>query len=229
MKLLLVGYGDSWTFGSELDRPQEQSWVAQLATMLDADHVNMGTPASSIGHTVVQLFDFIKQVQYTDYKKIFMVGLSGQTRYLTYSNRLNEFVNITPEANYRTGNIQKTGQPPDVVTEFGTLAGELYRMVECPEYNQFLVNQTLFLFDNYCKLNNIDVIYFSYFDALCTDLDINLYPTTITYALADQEYALPEIRNNKYFAGKLFHPNMLGHTRIAELLKNFYDQKYSRH
>jgi hypothetical protein len=228
MKLLLVGFGDSWTFGSELDRPQEQSWVAQLSTMLDAEHINMGTPASSIEHTVVQLFDFVKQ-DYRDYKKIFMVGLSGSTRYLTYSNQLKEFVNITPEANYRTGNIQKTGQPPDVVTEFSTLAGELYRMVECAEYNQFLIDRTLFLFDNYCKQNNIDVVYFSYFDPVATDIDVALYPTTITRALTGAEYNLPEIRNSKYFAGKLFHPNIVGHTRIAEILKDFYDQKYPRY
>jgi hypothetical protein len=227
MKTLLVSFGDSWTFGSELDRPEEQSWVAQLADKLNAENLNLGTPASSIEHTVVKLFEFIKDKQYKDYKKIFAVGLSGITRYLSYSNQLQEFVNITPEAIYRTGDIHKSGRPPDVVKNFGTLAGEMYRMVECTAYNQFKVWQTMFTFENYCKLNNIDVIFFSYFEYTNINNEL-LYPITITRALTGQEYELPAIRENEYFKGKLFHPNIHGHNRIAELLKEFYDQKYPR-
>jgi hypothetical protein len=233
MKTLLVGFGDSWTFGSELDRPQEQSWVVHLANRFEADYINLGTPASSIEHTVVQLFDYIKDsALYADYKKIFMVGLTGTTRYLSYSNTLDEFVNITPEANYRTGDIHHSGRPPEVVKEFSRLSGEMYRMVESLTYNQYIATKTIFTFQNYCQQNNIDVLFFSYFD----QVDVNpkivntelVYPITITEALTGQEYSLPEIRENQYFEGKLFHPNTTGHIQIARLLKNFYDQKYPR-
>jgi len=230
MKIVLVAFGDSWTFGSELDIPRQHPWPVHLATKLNAEVVNLGTPASGISHTVVKLFDFIKQKQYQDYKKIFMVGLSGATRYLSYSNRLQEFVNITPEANYRTGNIHESGRPPEVVLEFGTLSGEMYRMVECEEYNKFLATQTVFLFQQYCKNNGIDVLFFSYFDAIKFDnriVDTNLiYSTTMTQALTGQEYELPAVRDNKYFQGKLFHPNIQGHERIAELLYEQYVQTY---
>lgn len=233
MKKLIVGFGDSWTFGSELDLPRDTTWLTQVAGKFDADCVNMSTPASSIGHLTVQLFDFIKQDNYTGHKKVFMVGLSGLTRYLAYSNQLNEFVNITPEANYRTGNIHMSGRPPEVVDEFRVLAGEMYRMVESPAYNNFIATQTVFMFQQYCKQENIDVIFFSYFDfpaldSLVVETD-TLYPQTITRALTGQEYELPDIRNNKYFTGKLFHPNQQGHARIADILKEFYDQKYPRH
>ena len=228
MNTLLVGFGDSWTFGSELDRPWEQSWVVQLATKLNAKPVNLGTPASSIGHLTVQLFDFIKR-KHTG-QIIFMVGLSGATRYLSYSNQLGEFVNITPEANYRTGNIHESGRPPEVVREFGTLAGEMYRMVECDAYNQFLATQTVLLFQQYCKNNGIDVLFFSYFDKIKFDpglVDTSLiYPITLTQALTGSEYELPAVRNNKYFQGKLFHPNILGHERMAQLLYEQYVQTY---
>lgn len=233
MKTLLVGFGDSWTFGSELDRPQEQSWVVHLANRFEADYINLGTPASSIEHTVVQLFDYIKDsALYVDYKKIFMVGLTGTTRYLSYSNTLNEFVNITPEANYRTGDIHHSGRPPEVVKEFGKLSGEMYRMVGSLTYNQYIATKTIFTFQNYCQQNNIDVLFFSYFD----QVDVNphivntelIYPITVTEALTGQEYSLPDIRENQYFEGKLFHPNTAGHIQIATLLKNFYDQKYTR-
>lgn len=233
MNKLIVGFGDSWTFGSELDFPRDQPWLEHIAKSMGANYRNMSVPASSIGHLTTQLFDFIRTDNTTEVKKIFMVGLSGLTRYLTYSNKLDEFVNITPEATYRTGNIHLSGRPPDVVGEFRALSNEMYKLVECPAYNNFVVTQIIFMFEQYCTQHNIDVVFFSYFDFPTVDQSIVdttlLYPITITRALTEQEYELPSIRNNKYFAGKLFHPNILGHIRIAELLEEFYVQHYPRH
>jgi hypothetical protein len=227
MKKLLVSYGDSWTFGSELDLPRDCNWTTILGKKQNWEILNLSCPASSIGHLAVQLFQYIEQsVQYQDYKKIFMVGLTGTTRYLSYSNQLKEFINITPEANYRTGNIDYTGRPPDVLREFNTLSTETYKLVECIEYNQFIIKQTIMLFENYCQLNNIDIIFFSYFDYLVND-SIHYYPESITKTLTGKEYSLPDIRNNKYFHGKLFHPNQIGHERITEILLDFYDKNYT--
>lgn len=235
MKTLLVGFGDSWTFGSELDRPEHQSWVYQLAQALDAEPVNMGTPASSIGHLTVQLFDFIQQYpDFEDYKIIFMVGLTGLTRYLSYSNVDREFINITPEAVYKTSCIHPSGRPPEVANHMSGLARDMYKLVEDSTYNEFLACQQIFQFQQFCNYNEIDCLFFSYFDLLDTSnyshmlyLD-TIYPTTITQALTGNEYELPAIRDNEYFKDKLFHPNLLGHTRIAELLKEFYDKEYPR-
>ena len=234
MKTLLVSFGDSWTFGSELDIPRERPWPVHLANALDAESLNMGTPASSIGHLVVQLFDFIKNHYDSDRRTIFAVGLSGLTRYLSYSNADQEFVNITPEAVYKTSNIHLSGRPPETVPQFNNYAQQTYRLVEDSVYNEFLACQAIFQFQQFCQYNEIDRIFFSYFDQLTPDnfghvlyKDL-IYPTTITQALAGQEYSIPTIRTNEYFTGKLFHPNVLGHKRIAEILKEFYDQKYPR-
>lgn len=234
MKNLLVTFGDSWTFGSELDKPQITSWPHLVASRLGADLLNLGTPASSIGHLVVQLFDFINQSNnYKDYKIIFMVGLSGRSRYLSYYTELNEFVNITPEAVYRTGDIKPTGQPPRDIIELLPYKAIHYRYIDSEKYANFLVAQTLFLFQNYTKLNNIDSIYFSYFDyPSLTEYKsiINnklLYPETITQSLTGSEYSVPEIRNNVYFQNKLFHPNELGHEKIANILLTFYENNKS--
>jgi hypothetical protein len=232
MKRLLVAFGDSWTFGSELDLPRQQPWPTHLAEKLSAEAINLGTPASGIEHTLVKLFDWIgTSGNYNNYKKIFMVGLSGTTRYLTYSNQLKEFVNITPEANYRTGNIHVSGCPPEVVSNFGTLSGEMYRIVESHEYNQYIATKTVFAFQNYCAQNNIDVLFFSYFDLAQVDYRVVdsriIYPTTITKALTGQEYSLPDICQHPYFVGKLFHPNADGHKQIAQILYDQYVQTYS--
>jgi len=236
MKTLLVGFGDSWTYGSELDRPQEQNWLAHLARKKSAEALNLSCPASSIGHLTVQLFDYINQAdQYQDYKKIFMVGLSGPTRYLSYSNNLKEFVNITPEANYRTGNIHRSGRPPEVVHEFKSLANEMYRTVECSEYNNFIAAQTIFAFQQYCNNNDIDCLFFSYFQSIDLGQYANIVDMrtvcdgTITYALTGQEYSLPSITTNQFFLGKLFHPNQHGHIQIAEILNAVYSEKYTRY
>ncbi len=231
MKPLLVGFGDSWTFGSELDIPQEQNWLACLGRGIGADTVNMATPASSIGHLAVQLFDFI-QLGHTG-QIIFLVGLTSASRYLSYSNELNEFVNITARLVYRTTQPEPptgrpaTGQPPDVVEHMRPLADAVYLYADCEQYRSFITAQTILLFQNYCQLNNITVRFFNYFDTV--DLStygsaINLsqiYPTTITKAITGQEYVLPDTLSNQYFAGKLFHPNHLGHQRIAEILYEF--------
>ena len=137
-----------------------------------------------------------------------------------------EFINITPEAVYRSGAIHESGRPPDVITEFRTLSHETYKLVECQEYNQFIMRQTVMLFDNYCELNSIDRIFFSYFDYVSAPSRY-FYPESITRTLTGQEYHLPDTRSNQYFQGKLFHPNQLGHQRIAEILMDFYDQNYS--
>ena len=229
MKPLLVTFGDSWTFGSELDKPSQENWSAQISKMINCDHVNMSVPASSIGHLTVQLFDFLKQKH--DSKLIFMVGLSGTTRYLSYCNAKNEFVNITPEAVYCTQNINPNGRPPEHLPHMGELSKQTYRLVEHVEYNRFLLTQTMFLFQNYCKLNDIDLIFFSYFDYLEPSDIIDktkLYPISITKALTGHEYSLPDVRESEYFSGKLFHPNINGHSKIAEILYEFYTKNYSR-
>ncbi len=231
MKTLLVAFGDSWTFGSELETPQVSSWPFIVANKLNAELINLGTPASSIGHLMIQLFQFVNQIKnYKECKIIFMVGLSGRSRYLSYFNDLNEFVNITPEAVYRTGDIKPTGQPPGDILEMLPYKGIHYRYVDSEEYSNFIVAQTLFSFQSFAKLNNIDSIYFSYFDypdltGQLAAIDTNLlYPETITKSLTGAEYAIPDIRENIYFQNKLFHPNMLGHQRIAEILLEFYER-----
>lgn len=235
MKKVLVGFGDSWTFGSELEYPSKQCWLTQLATTMNVEHCNMSMPASSIGHLTVQLFNFIKQnPNFENSKLIFMVGLTGLTRYLSYNNANSEFVNITPEAVYSTTKNSNSNRPPDTVDYMSQLAQLTYKQVEDAKYNEFITAQTITLFQQFCNYNEIDCLFFSYFDK---PVFINyehmiakdyIYPTTITEALTGNEYSIPDIRNNKYFDGKLFHPNALGHTRIAELLKEFYDKIYPR-
>lgn len=233
MKQLLVAFGDSWTFGSELDKPQLDAWPQLVANKMGAKLLNLGTPASSIGHLSVQLFNFLDQYPtYEKYKTIFMVGLTAQSRYLSYSNASNEFVNITTEAVYSTSDIKPTGEPPEDIGHLSGVKELHYRLVDHPNYSEFLAAQTIFLFqqvaNNYC----IDTLFFSYFDKINLQKYsfINqhfILPTTITNTLTGQEYKIPDIRDNVYFKNKLFHPNEQGHQAIADLLLDFYEKNYN--
>ena len=224
MNKMLVGFGDSWTFGSELDRPASQCWLYQLSNLVGCPSINKGTPASSIGHLSIQLFDFIKNNTYNDYHKIFMVGLTGSTRYLSYSNRLEEFVNITPEANYRTGDLHHSGKPPDTVQDFNIISSETYRRVQHTQWDTFLAAQTIFQFQQYCTNQNITCYFFSYFDQFdfssYTDvIDTTvIHPTTITRSITGMDYTNKDVMKHPCFEGKISHPNIYGHEQIAKLL-----------
>ena len=233
MKRLLVAFGDSWTFGSELDKPQTDAWPQLVADKIGAKLLNLGTPASSIGHLSVQLFNFLDQYPtYEKYKTIFMVGLTAQSRYLSYSNASNEFVNITTEAVYSTSDIKPTGEPPEDIGHLSGVKELHYRLVDHPNYSEFLAAQTIFLFQQFTKNNYIDSIFFSYFDQLNLDKYFfidkkSVLNDTVTKILTGKEYAVPDIRNNVYFENKLFHPNEQGHQAIADLLLDFYEKNYS--
>ena len=135
MKRLLVAFGDSWTFGSELDKPQVDAWPQLIANKMADKLLNLGTPASSIGHLSVQLFNFLDQYpNYKDYQTIFMVGLTAQSRYLSYSNASDEFVNITTEAVYSTSDIKSTGEPPEDIGHLSGVKELHYRLVDHSNY-----------------------------------------------------------------------------------------------
>ena len=233
MRKLLVAFGDSWTFGSELHDPQTHAWPQLVANKIGANLLNLGIPSSSIGHLSVQLFNFLGQCSdYKDYKIIFMVGLTAQSRHLSYSNRLDEFVNITTDAVYRTGNIKPTGQPPETLKSLLDLKDIHYKLVECNSYSEFLAAQSVFLIQQFAKNNNIDCIFFSYFDNVNLErysfINHNLIMTeTVTKMITGQNYSIPAIRRHFYFTNKMFHPNEQGHQAIADLLMDFYENNYS--
>jgi hypothetical protein len=231
MRKLLVAFGDSWTFGSELDKPQRDAWPRLVANKMEAELLNLATPASSIGHLSVQLFDFFDQYpDYKEYRVIFMVGLTSQSRCLSYCNQIDEFVNITPDAVHRTGDIKPTGQPPMDLEQLRSIRDSYYRYIDHKNYSKFLATQVVFLFQQFTNHNYIDAIFFSYFDQLNLDQYFidkrTILPETITKLITGQDYAVPDIRDNFYFKHKLFHPNEHGHQAIADLLLDFYEKNY---
>lgn len=230
MKTLLVGFGDSWTVGAELPDPPNQNWVVQIAKRLNAEYINLGTSGTGVEHLLVQLFDFLKtKEQYADYKLVFMVGMSGASRYLSYSNERKEFISITPNACYRTTDIDPGGKPPEVANDFVNISYNMYTVVDCAEYNSFITAKTIFAIQNYCKNNHIDCIFFSFWetpDMSGYPIDTNyVCPTPMTELLTGMSMG-PELLNHEYFVGNMFHPNLAGQTKMSELIYDYYISTY---
>lgn len=230
MKTLLVGFGDSWTIGAELPDPPNQNWVVQVANRLNAEYINLGTSGTGIEHLMVQLFKFLQvKEQYADYKIVFMVGLSGASRYLSYSNQRNEFISITPNACYRTTNIDPGGAPPEVANDFTSIAYNIYNDVDCPGYNNFIAAKTVFSIQQYCKNADIDCIFFSFWESP----DFAGYPVDTAYIcetpMTELLAGLPignEILKHPCFIGNMFHPNLTGQTKMSDLIYEYYLSAY---
>ena len=56
---ILVGFGDSWARGDELDHPDQESYLALLGQQLGMPAKNFAMGASSIGHMLIQFCQFI--------------------------------------------------------------------------------------------------------------------------------------------------------------------------
>ena len=230
MKTLLVGFGDSWTIGAELPDPPNQNWVVQVAKRLTAEYINLGTSGTGVEHLMVQLFKFLQiKEQYTEYKIIFMIGLSGASRYLSYSNERKEFISITPNACYRTTNVDPGGRPPEVANDFVNISYNMYTMVDCAEYNNFVAAKTVFAIQQYCRNNNIDCIFFSFWESP----DFMGYPIDTNYVcekpMTEILAGLPigeEILKHPYFVGNMFHPNLVGQIKMAEIIYDYYISTY---
>jgi len=113
MKTILATFGDSWTYGSELEKPAEQCWTAQLSSEFTQTY-NMSVPASSIGHIVVQLENLLARINLDEFdRKVFVFGLTSPSRYLMFDNLRNEYVHVTSEAVYFT-DTKPNGHPTAV-------------------------------------------------------------------------------------------------------------------
>lgn len=210
MKKLLATFGDSWTFGSELENPQTECWTAQLSEYFSCVF-NMGTPASSIGHIVVQLEKLLTQINLKDFDSCtFVFGLTSPSRYLMFDNLKNEYVNVTSEAVYYT-NINNNGRPPDVAEHLLKFGNDFYRNIDHVKFQQHTTSQIVAFLQGWCMQNKVKDIYMSYFE----DQQFNQF--------VDIDKVINQGRSlnldRKYFRDNSSHPNKDGHTYIASLLK----------
>lgn len=214
MKSLLVTFGDSWTYGSELDDPGTQSWTALLGKDY-TDVYNLGVPASSIGHIPVMLDSLLLNVNLKQYdKKTFVFGLTSQSRYLMHDNVRNKFVNVTSEAVYYTDVISKN-RPPEVVEHMNPFSWDFYRMVDSNMLQVHNASQTVAFLQGWCLQNDVQDVYVSYFENQNFNQFVDLSKVIDSGLAIGLKYS--EFRK---------HPDEHGHAEIAERIKKFICTRY---
>lgn len=214
MKSLLVTFGDSWTYGSELEDPQTQSWTALLGKEYTEVH-NLGVPASSIGHIPVMLDSLLLNVNLNQYnKKVFVFGLTSQSRYLMYDNVRNKFVNVTSEAVYYT-DVVSNNRPPEVVDHLNPFSWDFYRKVDSSALQVHTASQTVAFLQGWCMQHNVQDVYVSYFENQNFNQFVDLSK------VIDGGLAI----GTKYSMFKK-HPDANGHAEIAERIKGFICKRY---
>jgi hypothetical protein len=214
MKSLLVTFGDSWTYGSELEDPETQSWTALLGKEY-TDVYNLGVPASSIGHIPVMLDSLLLNVNLRQYeKKVFVFGLTSPSRYLMWDNVRNKYVNVTSEAVYYTDVISKN-RPPEVVEHLNPFSWEFYKRIDSDTYQIQQVSQTVAFLQGWCLKNGVQDVYLSYFENQNFNQFVDLSK------MIDGGLAI----GLKYSAFSQ-HPDEHGHAEIAERIGNFICKRY---
>lgn len=214
MKSLLVTFGDSWTYGSELENPETESWTALLGKDY-TDVYNLGVPASSIGHIPVMLDSLLLNVNLNQYdKKTFVFGLTSQSRYLMHDNVRNKFVNVTSEAVYYT-DVISNNRPPEVVEHLNDFAWDFYRRVDSDKFQVHNASQTVAFLQGWCNQNNVQDVYLSYFENQNFNQFVDI-KKVINNGLALQ---LLNVMHGH-------HPDANGHKQIADIVREFICKRY---
>ena len=214
MKTLLVTFGDSWTYGSELDSPETESWTALLGQDYTDVH-NLGVPASSIGHIPVMLDSLLLNINLNSYdKKTFVFGLTSQSRYLMHDNVRNKFVNVTSEAVYYTDIVSKN-RPPEVVEHMNSFSWDFYRKVDSPALQVHTNSQVVAFLQGWCLQNDVQDVYLSYFENQNFNQFVNLDKIIDGGLAVGTKYSL--FRK---------HPDAAGHKEISEKIKSFICKRY---
>ena len=208
----LVGFGCSFTYGSELvdlkvgtefhrgNTPyREQSvWLGQLAKLFDCGYDNRAEPACS-NYAISQLFYDWFQSRDIQEKCVVCVGW-------TEPDRMRWWDDGWVHSGFISNDVEKR------------FRRSFKDWIAHPNRNNNLTNQAKLFVNSVCQINNIDIIQF---DALPNTVENN-YSNYFCKGLSMQQVLLKEeeLREETYFA-EGGHPNEQGHKWFAKRLRKF--------
>lgn len=218
VKSRLIGFGDSWSYGSELAKDQKP-FVEILSQQLGCvESANYSRPGSSIGHLPVQLNSHISRITATrqhchEWMAIFF--LTGQDRSMTYVDT--DWMFQTPN-----GGFCSPGQDKHLASQLNDM---YYRYFHSTTSNNVTINTTVLALQQMCRYHNIDDVYITGWQ------QFDFWPEVdLTKVFAQGKKSCADIltlepmngdvwdRQNKYIYPNLTHPNQLGHELIAHEL-----------
>jgi hypothetical protein len=153
IKNKLIGFGDSWTLGSEL--PASGKSFSQLISeqLGCVEYKNYGVPASNISHLIVQLQSHISRVtaiggNTSEWIAVFF--LTDCNRSMAYYDGRWIFLNANADVGYGLG----TTAPADraIVSKINAT---YWKYLHSPELVEITVNTTMLALQSMCQYHNI--------------------------------------------------------------------------
>ena len=223
MNRWLVAFGDSWTYGDELLAPELQTngshvtnptndsyrlsnvYVGQIAKHYNLFLENLAANGGTIQSMVWEFEHWLDRTK--DYKNCFlMFGLTHQSRMSYWSNQSNTY--------YNSNSLDDV---PGGLEQFVLMNKLHYVNSNCYELERLNRQTAIHLFHYTCQQLEIPHLIFDIFDPI----KITLYSPTIPGGL--NSWLISESKRlNKTFKGD-DHPNIAGHTHIAQHLIEYID------
>jgi hypothetical protein len=223
IKNKLVGFGDSWTQGSEL--PTDGKSFSQLVSeqLECVEYKNYGIPASSINHLTVQLQSHINRVtaiRQNTSEWIAVFFLTECNRAMTYCDGHWIFLNASADGGF--GIVGGATMDQTLLNKTNTA---YWKYIHSPELVDVTVNTTVLALQSMCRYHNIADYYVAGWQTFnfWPEVDINkIYQggqincgDLIGMQSADPNSYLNRQNPNQAPGG---HPNQQGHQLIADAL-----------
>jgi hypothetical protein len=223
IKNKLIGFGDSWAWGSEL--PADGKSFSQLVSeqLGCVEYKNYGVPASSINHLTVQLQSHINRVtaigqNTSDWIAVFF--LTDCNRTMTYYDGQWVFLNANVDGGFGFADIAIPDQT--IVNKINTAH---WKYIHSPELVEITVNTTMLALQSMCRYHNIADYYVAGWQTFnfWPEVDINkIYQSGQQTCgnLIGMQLGRPTLylncQNPNQAPGG--HPNQQGHQLIADAL-----------
>lgn len=210
---VLVGFGDSWAYGAELDLATEKCYNTIIADHFGWTSLNLAVCSSSIGHLVWQFQDFIQNHWHPDncYHAVFFLTAMERVTYFDHNNYAQ----------------MHHGHPFDPHPQ----AKAFYRFYNEP-YGQWMANRDILALQGLCKAYSITDYWMMGWQVLDLWPTINKSRFFVNATgrampistLFTQGEVVPianlvsPITPNPFVWPNQGHPNQLGHQTIADAM-----------
>lgn len=218
----IVSFGDSWTYGYELDNPEKECYTNKLSEKVNVDFENFGASGNSFSFICSQIFSF-------NFSKddFILVCIPPDIRFFG-ENANGEFFPLfcTQDKNPEEDIQKQFNYFNEVIVNFKNWHPyfQLLNLFSIQEYFAKIKANFLF-FTNYGNIDysykfngKIDKSNFLIKHSLTKFLggeDSDLVPSRLNTDLVEVKYF-----RGKYFKGNYSHPNAKGHEKIADLIYN---------
>ena len=215
---ILLGFGDSWTRGSDLNPVHGKNYLTLLAEHFGIESVNCSRGGSSIPHLILQINEFIKTQYLPDNQYHAVFFLTAQERTFVYD--YDGIVEISPGG----------GDNNDVDGKRGE---SYYKHIYDHQLGTFNLNVTVLALQQICLTYGIKDYYIAGWQEIelwpvidRTKFFADVKPITTLFT-SDSNFRLFQTLKNEKNHHLIHahkppgHPNQLGHAKIARALANW--------